>query len=373
MKKALVIFGTRPEAIKLCPLIVRLQKEREWIQSVVCVTGQHREMLDQFLETFGVRPDYDLDVMKKGQTLFDVTTRVLTEARRVLEREKPDILLVQGDTTTTFAASLAAYYLRVKVGHVEAGLRSGEKYFPFPEELNRRMTSVIADLHFAPTESAMKNLLGEGIERDKIVVTGSTVIDALLWIKDKIGREKRTYRELEKIDFKKKVVLVTGHRRENFGEEFEKVCKALRDIAEGNRDVEVVYPVHLNPRVKIPANKLLSGIKNIHLLDPLRYEPFVFLMCESYLIVSDSGGIQEEAPALGKPVLVTRSVTERPEGVEAGCVRLVGTDPERIKLEVNRLLRDEKSYKAMSKGTALYGDGNASVRIIESLKQFLIS
>lgn len=337
---------------------------------IVCVTSQHRQMLDQILKTFEVTPDYDLNVMKDNQSLFDVTTACLAQTGDVIENEKPDIVIVQGDTTTTFAASLAAYYHRVKVGHVEAGLRTGDKYSPFPEEINRRLTSVMADIHFAPTERSKENLLSEGVTTEKIMVTGNTVIDALLWVRQKTRSENWRYPVLDKIDFQKKIILVTGHRRENFGQGFVSLCEVLKELADMNKDVEVVYPVHLNPNVKQPVYKLLSGITNIKLLEPLDYEPFVNLMDNSYFIISDSGGIQEEAPSLGKPVLVTRDTTERPEAVDAGTAKLVGTSKERILFEAEKLLNDPAEYQRMSTIRNPYGDGRACDRILSGLLEY---
>jgi UDP-N-acetylglucosamine 2-epimerase (non-hydrolysing) len=371
MNKILTILGTRPEAIKLCPVILALKKNDDAFESIVCITAQHREMLDQVLNVFNVKPDYDLNLMQENQTLFDITANALIETGKVIKKEKPDIVLVQGDTTTTFAASLAAFYNQIKIGHIEAGLRTGSKYSPFPEEINRRLTSHIADIHFAPTQRNKKNLLSEGIAEKKIIITGNTVIDALLWVKQKIRTENKTYKEFENIDFSKRIILVTGHRRENFGEGFINLCAALRLIAERNEDVEIVYPVHLNPNVKEPVYELLSGIKNIKLLKPIDYEPFIYLMDRCHFIISDSGGIQEEAPSLGKPVLVTRDTTERPEALEAGAVKLVGTNKDKIILESERLLSDSASYQRMSKIQNPFGDGHASEKIISNLDQFL--
>jgi UDP-N-acetylglucosamine 2-epimerase (non-hydrolysing) len=291
MKKVMLTFGTRPEAIKLCPLVKELKKQNDKFETIVCVTAQHREMLDQVLDVFDVTPDYDLNIMKNDQTLFDITCRCLTEIGTVIKKEKPDIVLVQGDTTTTFVTSLAAYYNKVKIGHIEAGLRTGNKYSPFPEEINRKITSVIADLHFAPTQKSKNNLLSEGVREENIVITGNTVIDALLWVRRKIQNERKEYKELDTIDFTQKIVLVTGHRRENFGQDLTNICQALKKIAAKYNDIEIIYPVHLNPNVSKPVYNLLSGIDNINLLKPLDYESFVYLMDRSYLIISDSGGI----------------------------------------------------------------------------------
>lgn len=368
----MLIFGTRPEAIKLCPLVKELKKQKDKFETIVCVTAQHREMLDQVLDVFDVQPDYDLNIMKNDQTLFDITCRCLTEIGAVIKKEKPDIVLVQGDTTTTFVTSLAAYYNKVKIGHVEAGLRTGNKYSPFPEEINRRITSVIADLHFAPTQKSKNNLLSEGVREEDIVVTGNTVIDALLWVRRKIQNERKEYKELDSIDFTQKIILVTGHRRENFGQDLINICEALKKIAAKYNDIEIVYPVHLNPNVSKPVYNLLSGIDNINLLKPLDYEPFVYLMVKSHLIISDSGGIQEEAPSLGKPVLVTRNTTERPEAIETGAVKLVGTDRNKIIEETEKLLNDPQYYHSMALLQNPYGDGHACERIINSLSKYLI-
>lgn len=354
----------------MCPAILELQKHDNKFKVIACVTAQHREMLDQVLNIFGVIPDYDLNIMKDNQSLFDVTTKALVETGKIIDFEKPDIVLVQGDTTTTFAASLAAYYHEVPVGHIEAGLRTENKYSPFPEEINRKLTGHIADIHFAPTDKSRANLLREGIKKENIIVTGNTVIDALLWVKGKIKTENRKYDELNNIDFSKKIILVTGHRRENFGAGFFNLCKALKEIAQANQDVEIVYPVHLNPNVKIPAYKILSKIDNIRLIKPLDYAPFVNLMDRCCFIISDSGGIQEEAPSLGKPVLVTRDTTERPEAVDVGAVKLVGTDKIRIVKESQRLLDDSDYYNSMAKVNNPYGDGLASHRISKHLEHF---
>jgi UDP-N-acetylglucosamine 2-epimerase (non-hydrolysing) len=369
MIKLMLVFGTRPEAIKLCPLIKKLEEHTDRLKTVVCVTAQHREMLDQVLDIFDVSPDYDLDLMKKDQELSDTTAHCLLETGKVIKDEKPDIVLVQGDTATTFATALAAYYNQVMVGHIEAGLRTGNKHSPFPEEINRKLTSAIADIHFAPTQKNKINLLSEGIPEERVIVTGNTVIDALLWVREKIRTDRKEYQELRDIDFKKKIILVTGHRRENFGIEFINVCQALKEIAMRHSDSEIVYPVHLNPNVREPVYRILSGIKNIKLLEPLGYEPFVYLMDKVYFIISDSGGVQEEAPSLGKPVLVTRNTTERPEAVEVGTVKLVGTDKDTIIEESEKLLNDKKYYDRMAKIENPYGDGQACERIIRSLPE----
>ncbi len=363
MIKVLVIFGTRPEAIKLCPLVRELEVYSGKCISRVCVTAQHREMLDQVLGLFEVRPDFDLNIMTYDQTLATLTSRILENLSEILEAERPDVVVVQGDTTTTFTASLSAFYQKIPVAHVEAGLRTGNKHSPFPEEVNRVLTSHLADYHFAPTEWAKSNLIKEGIDPSRIEVTGNTVIDALLWVSDKLMKDNVHFEELSQVDFSKKIILVTGHRRENFGKGLKNVCKALKEIALNQSESELVYPVHLNPNVKGPVFDFLNEIPNIKLLPPLDYLPFVYLMNKCYLIISDSGGIQEEAPSLGKPVLVTRNTTERPEAIEAGTAILVGTDTKRIIEEVERLLNDEVAYSGISRKSNPYGDGKASQRI----------
>ena len=371
----LTIFGTRPEAIKLAPVIKGLEEESTFM-SKVCVTGQHRELLDQVLGVFQIKPDFDLNIMQKGQNLFDITTRSLQALEDTLKQEKPDVVLVQGDTTTGFAASLAAYYLQISVGHIEAGLRTFDKYNPFPEEVNRRLVDVISDFCFAPTDTARDNLLAEGIPRERIFVTGNTVIDALfMTLKYLSSGEKDKYLK----DFfmgtynipidDSRLILVTGHRRESFGPAFESICRGLKEIAESNTDIRIVYPVHLNPNVRTPVYGILGSVQNIHLIPPLEYAPFVWLMAHCYLILTDSGGIQEEAPSLGKPVLVTRKVTERPEAVEAGTARVIGTDDKEIFKETQRLLNDETAYLQMSQAVNPYGDGRATERISAILKE----
>lgn len=373
MLKVLSIFGTRPEAIKMAPVVNALEKHTDRLQSVVCVTAQHREMLDQVLNLFGIRPAYDLGIMSPGQDLFDITCNVLKGLKPVLDKEHPDLVLVHGDTTTTMAASIAAYYCRTAVGHVEAGLRTGDKFSPFPEEMNRRITGSLADLHFAPTEAARQNLLNEGVPDGKVFVTGNTVIDALLAVSGMIDSDadlqKRFDAEFSFLDRGKRLVLVTGHRRENFGDGFENICGALMDIATTHTDVEILYPVHLNPNVREPVRRILGTCesKNIHLIEPVDYLPFVYLMNRSYLIITDSGGVQEEAPSLGRPVLVMRETTERPEAVAAGTVRLVGTDRQRIVDETTLLLDDATTYQVMSHAHNPYGDGMAAKRIIDVL------
>lgn len=375
-KKILLVFGTRPEAIKMAPLVKLLQAQPAF-NVKVCVTAQHRQMLDQVLHLFDIQPDFDLNLMKPGQDLYDITSGVLLGLKPVLAQWQPDAVLVHGDTSTTFAASLAAFYQRIPVGHVEAGLRTGNLYSPWPEEANRKLTSALAQWHFAPTATSRSNLLHEGVASEKIHVTGNTVIDALLQVREKIVTDAFMRQQFEKdfgfLDPAKRLVLVTGHRRENFGEGFENICQALAHIAKTHADVQVVYPVHLNPQVQEPVKRLLAGIGNVHLIEPLDYLPFVYLMDRSTLILTDSGGIQEEAPSLGKPVLVMRDTTERPEAVTAGTVRLVGTDKQRIVEEVTRLLKDENEYQAMSRAHNPYGDGQACSRILEALKNNRIS
>jgi UDP-N-acetylglucosamine 2-epimerase (non-hydrolysing) len=374
--KVLAVFGTRPEAIKMAPVVERLKARPGSFDVRVCVTAQHREMLDSVLALFSIRPDHDLDLMTPGQDLYDVTAGVLKGMRGVFRELRPDIVLVHGDTTTTMAASLAAYYARVPVGHVEAGLRTGDKFAPFPEEINRRVTGVVADLHFAPTEAARANLLREGVPDASIAVTGNTVVDALLEVAGRIGADAALRDSLAAdfpfLDSARRLVLVTGHRRENFGEGFENICLALSELAARHPDAQVLYPVHLNPNVQEPVNRILGGggKGNIHLVPPVDYLPFVYLMTRAHLIVTDSGGVQEEAPSLGKPVLVMREVTERPEAVAAGTVRLVGTDREAIVREASRLLDDPEAYRAMSQAHNPYGDGRAATRIADRLERY---
>jgi UDP-N-acetylglucosamine 2-epimerase (non-hydrolysing) len=371
LKTILIIFGTRPEAIKMAPVIKELQNHPEQFVVHVCVTAQHRQMLDQVLELFEIVPDYDLDIMKPGQSLTDVTSNVLQGLVPVLKDSCPDVVLVHGDTTTTMAASLAAFYAGIPVGHVEAGLRTGNKRAPFPEEINRRVTGCVADIHFAPTGQARQNLLREGVADSTIHITGNTVIDALLNIADRVKNDAIIQGEMSArfsfLDTTKRLILVTGHRRENFGEGFENICQALKEIAETHADVEIVYPVHLNPQVQEPVRRILSACPSVHLIEPLDYLPFVWMMERSYMIITDSGGVQEEAPSLGKPVLVMRDTTERPEAVEAGTVKLVGTDHGRIVAEAGKLLDDENAYRRMSQAHNPYGDGKAAKRIAELL------
>lgn len=364
--KVLSVFGTRPEAIKMAPLVKKL-KETDGIESVLCVTAQHREMLDQVLELFDLTPDYDLNIMKPNQTISMITTNVLLGLDEIFEKEKPDIVLVHGDTTTTFAAALSAFYHQASVGHVEAGLRTYDKYSPFPEEINRVLTGHIADIHFAPTERNKENLLREGIGAENIFITGNTVIDALLEVAGKPYEfEDET---LKNLDFEnKRVITVTCHRRENLGENMENIFGAIRQIGDEFDDVEIVYPVHMNPKVREIAGRILDGADNIHLIEPLQYQPFVNLQAKSYLIITDSGGMQEEAPSLGKPVLVVRKETERPEAVAAGTVKLAGVDRDTIYRMTKELLTDKAAYDKMAHAANPYGDGHACEKIIEILR-----
>ncbi|MFZ5548512.1 MAG: non-hydrolyzing UDP-N-acetylglucosamine 2-epimerase [Pseudomonadota bacterium] len=368
--KVLTVFGTRPEAIKMAPLVKRLEQSPGFV-SCVCVTAQHRQMLDQVLELFQIRPDHDLDLMRPGQDLYSITSDILQSIRSVYEAERPDIVLVHGDTTTTFAASLAAFYQRIPVGHVEAGLRTGNLYSPWPEEANRKLTGALARVHFAPTPAARDNLLRENVRPESILVTGNTVIDALLAVKDKLETTPSLRDDMaRRFEFLRpgaRMLLITGHRRENFGGGFERICQSIAELARRYPDMDLVYPVHLNPNVQEPVNRLLSAIPNVHLIEPQDYLPFVHLMARSTLILTDSGGVQEEAPALGKPVLVMRDTTERPEAVEAGTVRLVGTDVERIVSGISGLLDDADAYQRMSFAHNPYGDGRACERIVDAL------
>ncbi|EPF1298188.1 non-hydrolyzing UDP-N-acetylglucosamine 2-epimerase [Klebsiella michiganensis] len=369
--KVLTVFGTRPEAIKMAPLVHALAKDPHF-EAKVCVTAQHREMLDQVLKLFSIVPEYDLNIMQPGQGLTEITCRILEDLKPVLESFKPDVVLVHGDTTTTMAASLAAFYQRIPVGHVEAGLRTGDLSSPWPEEGNRTLTGHLATYHFAPTETSRQNLLRENIADNRITVTGNTVIDALFWVRDRVLSDEALHNELtQRYPFLangKKMILVTGHRRESFGRGFEQICHALAEIAANNPDVQIVYPVHLNPNVSEPVKRILGHVENVILIEPQDYLPFVWLMNRAWLILTDSGGIQEEAPSLGKPVLVMREMTERPEAVSAGTVCLVGTDSQRIVNEVTRLLQDESAYQAMSRAHNPYGDGHACHRILSALK-----
>lgn len=364
--KVMTVFGTRPEAIKMAPVVLELMKHPGEIITVTTVTAQHREMLDQVLNLFGIKPDHDLDIMAAGQTLFDITTRAMNGLHKVLNQEKPDIVLVHGDTTTTFAGALAAYYHQTAVGHVEAGLRTYNKYSPFPEEMNRHLTGVIADLHFAPTLTSEQNLLRENVAKDKIFVTGNTVIDALHHaVRHDFSFENE---QLKGVDFQgHRIVTVTTHRRENLGEPMRHVYKAIKALLDDFADIEVIFPVHRNPDVRAIVNEELGGIDRVHLIEPLDYEPFANLMHRSSIILTDSGGVQEEAPALGKPVLVLRDTTERPEAVAAGTVKLVGTDLETVYQEAKRLLADEAEYRKMAESCNPYGDGEAARRIVEAL------
>lgn len=378
MFKVLMIFGTRPEAIKLAPVIKELKSDSTSLKTTVCITAQHRQMLDQVLDIFEITPDYDLNIMKDNQSLFDVTADCLKKLEPILKKEKPTVILVQGDTTTCFIASLAAYYLKIKIGHIEAGLRTTDKFNPFPEEMNRRLTDHLADFHFAPTRKARENLLKEGIHDSKIHITGNTVIDALLFTIEKQKNEK-VQKSLSKNLLNKygisldsrKLILVTGHRREIFGDEFQNICHGLKKIALNDRKIQIIYPVHLNPNVQQPVKKILANVKNIHLVKPLDYFSFIWLLNKSYLILTDSGGIQEEAPSLGKPVLIMRKKTERPEVLEAGVAKLVGTSSDSIYSNTEKLLENPSLYQSMSKSINLYGDGKASKKILSILKIFL--
>lgn len=374
--KVLTVFGTRPEAIKMAPLVHALAKD-EAFESRVCVTAQHREMLDQVLRLFEIQPDYDLNIMKPGQGLTEITCRILEGLKPVLAEFKPDVILVHGDTTTTLSTSLAAFYHRIPVGHVEAGLRTGNLYSPWPEEANRQLTGHLAMYHFAPTENSRQNLLREMVPENRIFVTGNTVIDALFWVRDRVMNNPELRSSLAQrypfLDTSKKMILVTGHRRESFGGGFERICSALAEIALKHPEVLVVYPVHLNPNVSEPVNRILKGIDNIILIDPQDYLPFVYLMNHAYLILTDSGGIQEEAPSLGKPVLVMRDTTERPEAVDSGTVLLVGTNINKIVDAVTRLLTDEAAYHQMTRAHNPYGDGHACQRILEALKNHQVT
>ncbi|WP_336997070.1 non-hydrolyzing UDP-N-acetylglucosamine 2-epimerase [Leclercia sp. M50] len=374
--KVLTVFGTRPEAIKMAPLVHALASD-PYFEAKVCVTAQHREMLDQVLKLFSIVPDYDLNIMKPGQGLTEITCRILEGLKPILESFRPDVVLVHGDTTTTIATSLAAFYQRIPVGHVEAGLRTGDLSSPWPEEANRTLTGHLAMYHFAPTENSRQNLLRENVNDQHIFVTGNTVIDALIWVRDRVLANDSLRGQLaEQYPFLangKKMILVTGHRRESFGQGFEQICHALAEIAARNEDVQIVYPVHLNPNVSEPVNRILGHVKNVILIEPQDYLPFVWLMNHAWLILTDSGGIQEEAPSLGKPVLVMRETTERPEAVKAGTVRLVGTDSRAIVEEVTRLLLNNEEYQAMSRAHNPYGDGQACDRILYALKHNRVS
>ena len=368
--KVLSIFGTRPEAIKMAPLVKALNSA-ESIEAKVCVTAQHREMLDQVLDLFDIVPDYDLNIMKPGQNLYDVTTNILLGLKPILEEFKPDLVLVHGDTCTTLSASLAAFYQQIPVGHVEAGLRTGNLSSPWPEEGNRKLTSAITKLHFAPTETSKQNLLNEATNEADIIITGNTVIDALLQVVDKVQQDEELIASLKakfpQLDENKKLILVTGHRRESFGGGFERICEALAEIATNHPEAQVLYPMHLNPNVREPVNRILKNVDNVHLIEPQEYLPFVYLMNQAHIIVTDSGGVQEEAPSLGKPVLVMRDTTERPEAVDAGTVKLVGTDKNRIVNAVHELLTNPAEYEKMSRAHNPYGDGKACERIVKKI------
>lgn len=375
MKKILLVFGTRPEAIKMAPLVKALQKDTEHFETRVCVTAQHRQMLDQVLEVFGITPEYDLNIMAPNQDLYDITAKVLLGLREVLKDFRPDTVLVHGDTTTSMAASLAAFYMQIPVGHVEAGLRTYNMLSPWPEEMNRQVTDRVCTYYFAPTEQSRANLLQENIDAKKIFITGNTVIDALLMAVDIIsttaGVKEKMAKELQEKGYTvgdREYILVTGHRRENFGDGFLHICKAIKELAALHPEMDIVYPVHLNPNVQKPVYELLSGLSNVYLISPLDYLPFIYAMQHSTLLLTDSGGVQEEAPSLGKPVLVMRDTTERPEAVEAGTVKLVGTDAEAIVSNVTALLQDKEMYKRMSETHNPYGDGQACERIIAALR-----
>lgn len=383
MKKIMLVFGTRPEAIKMAPLVKEFQKHPEEFETIVCVTGQHREMLDQVLHIFDIKPDYDLNIMKQGQDLYDVTARVLTGMRDIFKVCRPDVVLVHGDTTTSTAAALAAFYQQIPVGHIEAGLRTHNIYSPWPEEMNRQITGRIATYDFAPTPLSRENLLKENVPDSQITVTGNTVIDALYWVVDKIKSDKDLDKSLEnelakagydvtRLSGGKKLVLITGHRRENFGDGFISMCTAIKDLTNKYPDVDFVYPMHLNPNVRKPIHEVfgenLTGLGNMFFIEPLEYLSFVYLMEKSTIVLTDSGGIQEEAPGLGKPVLVMRDTTERPEALDAGTVKLVGTDYDKIVNEVSRLLDDPEAYEKMSKAVNPYGDGKACGRIVGRLR-----
>lgn len=370
--KILIVFGTRPEAIKMCPL-VHVLKEESSFDVKVCVTAQHREMLDQVMEAFEISPEYDLNLMKPGQSLEQITSSVLIGIKKVFTEFLPDLVLVHGDTTTTFSTSLACYYNKICLGHVEAGLRTGNLFSPWPEEANRKLTGVIANLHFCPTETSQSNLLAEGVPKDNTFITGNTVIDSLLWVSDKLEKNDNLKTSLIK-DFKffdneNRTILVTGHRRESFGKGFENICEGLLKIVHEFSDTQILYPVHLNPNVQEPVNRILGNHSRIHLIEPLDYLPFVYAMKKSYLIITDSGGVQEEAPSLGKPVLVMRDTTERPEAVDAGTVKLVGSNPEKIFQEASKLLNEESEYNEMSYAHNPYGDGKACERIKFQIKK----
>lgn len=373
MKKILIVFGTRPEAIKMAPVVKEFQKHPDLFLTHVCITAQHREMLDQVLSIFEIVPDYDLNIMKAGQDLYDITSRVLTGMRGILQEFQPDVILVHGDTTTSSTAALASFYQQIPVAHIEAGLRTGNIYAPWPEEMNRMLTRCLTLFHFSPTQTSKENLLKENVKEENIIITGNTVIDALYIILEKIKLNQSLHKSIihslaEKgIEFKrnKKIILITGHRRENFGSGFINICNAIKEIGASYPDVDLIYPVHLNPNVQKPVHEILDGLDNVRLTDPLEYLPFIYLMERSSIVLTDSGGIQEEAPSLGKPVLVMRDTTERPEAIEAGTVKLVGTDKEKIVSELTKLLERSDYYQSMAKAHNPYGDGMASKRIVD--------
>lgn len=377
-KKILIVFGTRPEAIKMAPVVKEFEKHTDKFESKVCITAQHREMLDQVLDIFEIKPDFDLDIMQAGQDLYDITSRVLLGMREVLLNYKPDLVLVHGDTTTSISAALAAFYQQIKVGHVEAGLRTGNIYSPWPEEMNRMLTRCLTTYHYSPTNTSKDNLLKENVSEDQINVTGNTVIDALYMIIEIIKNNPELQQQQAKYILEKgytidnrKIILITGHRRENFGEGFINICKAIKSIALKYPGIDLIYPVHLNPNVQKPVFELLEGIPNVYLIEPMEYLPFIYLMDKSYIIITDSGGIQEEAPSLGKPVLVMRNTTERPEAVEAGTVKLVGTDINAIVNEASILIDNKDAYEKISSAYNPYGDGLASKRMVDSIKDNL--
>tara|TARA_Y100000768_G_scaffold225254_1_gene170077 strand:+ start:6326 stop:7471 length:1146 start_codon:yes stop_codon:yes gene_type:complete len=379
-KKILIVVGTRPEVIKVAPIINELKKNQSDFNVRVCITGQHESMLISALEIFQIKPDYNLKIMEPNQTLFSITSKIINKLEAVLEEFGPDLVMVHGDTTTTLSASIASFYKKIKVAHIEAGLRTSNKYSPYPEEMNRRITSQIADYNFAPTKESFNNLLNEGIDKSKIIITGNTVIDALLQTLNKISDDTDLKRKLEaklaledfNLKENKRIVLVTGHRRENFGEKFINICKAIKDLAIANNDIDIVYPVHLNPMVQEPVHNILKDLDNVFLINPLDYESFIYLMNKSYIILTDSGGVQEEAPSIGKPVLVFRENTERPEAVDAGTVKIVGTERNKIRDEAQLLLDKKQLYNEMSRSLNPYGDGKASKRIVNFLtKEFL--
>lgn len=380
LKKILIVVGTRPEVIKVAPIINELKKNQSDFNVRVCITGQHESMLISALEIFQIKPDYNLKIMEPNQTLFSITSKIINKLEAVLEEFGPDLVMVHGDTTTTLSASIASFYKKIKVAHIEAGLRTSNKYSPYPEEMNRRITSQIADYNFAPTKESFNNLLNEGIDKSKIIITGNTVIDALLQTLNKISDDTDLKRKLEaklaledfNLKENKRIVLVTGHRRENFGEKFINICKAIKDLAIANNDIDIVYPVHLNPMVQEPVHNILKDLDNVFLINPLDYESFIYLMNKSYIILTDSGGVQEEAPSIGKPVLVFRENTERPEAVDAGTVKIVGTERNKIRDEAQLLLDKKQLYNEMSRSLNPYGDGKASKRIVNFLtKEFL--